>query len=235
VIISNFEKLRFYIDNTIDFVDFILFNLTFDVGAGASPAPTDDFAVLWICLAYENIFNDLPKQLRNESVNNEDRITKQLYKDYSAFKQELYADIVANQQGGQQGVATPCSSYDRLTLFKKTQKLLDRLLFIFFAEDGGLLPPNSMSEIIAQWEKLNELDEYKPLYERIKKYFGYMNTGFKGKKYDVFAYNGGLFKPDEVLDNVIISDEVLRKHSLISPHPFSPLQNGEGQGVRRNQ
>ncbi|MDR3219052.1 MAG: hypothetical protein LBU22_08795, partial [Dysgonamonadaceae bacterium] len=121
VIISNFEKLRFYIDNTIDFVEFNLFNLTFDARTGASPVPTDDFAVLWICLAYENIAKDLPKQLKNESVNNEDRITKQLYKDYSAFKQELYADIVANQQGG----LPPCH-YDQLTLFKKTQKLLDR-------------------------------------------------------------------------------------------------------------
>lgn len=43
--------------------------------------------------------------------------------------------------------------------------------------------------------------------------FGYMNTGFKGKKYEIFAYNGGLFKPDEVLDNIIISDEPLVEHT----------------------
>ena len=101
----------------------------------------------------------------------------------------------------------------QLLLFKKTQKLLDRLLFIFFAEDCGLLPPNSMRQIIEQWEKLSELDAYVPLYERIKKYFGYMNTGFQGKKYEIFAYNGGLFKPDEVLDNITISDTVLVKHT----------------------
>ncbi|KAA6329877.1 Type IIS restriction enzyme Eco57I [termite gut metagenome] len=200
VIISNFEKLRFYIENTIDFEEFNLFTLT-----------TDEFAVLWICLAYENIAKDLPKQLKNESTSNEEQITKQLYKDYSTFKRELYADLTFHN-----------SDIDKLTLFKKTQKLLDRLLFIFFAEDCDLLPPNSMSEIITQWEKLKELDEYKPLYDRIKKYFGYMNTGFKGKKYDVFAYNGGLFKPDEVLDNVVISDEVLRKYSLqLSQYDFA--------------
>ncbi|MDR1896981.1 MAG: N-6 DNA methylase, partial [Prevotellaceae bacterium] len=192
VIISNFEKLRFYIENTIDFEEFNLFNLN-----------EEDFAVLWICLAYENIAKDLPKQLKSESTNSEDKITKQLYKDYSTFKRELYADLVSNNP-----------DIDKLTLFKKTQKLLDRLLFIFFAEDSNLLPPNSMSEIITQWENLKDMDAYVPLYERIKKYFGYMNTGFKGKKYDVFAYNGGLFKPDEILDSVVISDEVLRKHAL---------------------
>lgn len=170
---SNFEKLRFYIDNAIDFIEFNLFSLT-----------EDQFAILWLCLAHENIAKDLPRQMKSESVNSEDQITKQLYKDYSEFKRELFADLLANS-----------SRYDKLTLFKKSQKLLDRLLFILFAEDSGLLPPNSVVEIIKQWETLVEMDAYVPLYDRLKKYFDYMNTGHKGKKHDIFAYNGGLFKP----------------------------------------
>lgn len=199
VIISNFEKLRFYIDNAVEFIEFNLFTL--------SP---DEFSVLWLCLAYENIAKDLPKQLKNESVGKEEQITKELYKNYSQFKRELFADLTANNP-----------QYDQLLLFQKSQKILDRLLFILFAEDRNLLPPNSIDEIIRQWEKLKDLDEYRPLYERYQKYFGYMNTGFKGKKHDIFAYNGGLFKPDEVLENVIISDEVLRDNTLrLSQYDF---------------
>ena len=41
-----------------------------------------------------------------------------------------------------------------------------------------------------------------------------MNTGYKGKKYDIYAYNGGLFAPDEILDNISIDDEILHKHTL---------------------
>lgn len=78
-----------------------------------------------------------------------------------------------------------------------------------------MLPPNSISEILKQWEQLKELDEYKPLYTRYKKYFGYLNEGWKGKKHEIFAYNGGLFLPDEVLDSVTISDDVLYKHTKI--------------------
>ena len=190
VVISNFEKLRFYIDNAVDFEEFDLFHLT-----------RDDFARLWICLAHENIAKNLPKQIKAASLTNEDQITNALYKDYSNFKRDLFEDILKNNP-------TDDTEY-KILLFQKTQKLLDRLLFIFFAEDRGLLPPNSIMLIINQWEKLKELDEYQPFYNRLKKYFGYMNTGFQGKNYEVFAYNGGLFKPDEVLDGLTISDEVL--------------------------
>ena len=191
VIISNFEKLRFYIDNAVEHIEFDLFHLS-----------EEEFRTLWLCLAYSSIAANLPKRIKTESVSNEDSITSSLYKDYSQFKRVLFADIVEHNP-----------HYDKLLLFKKTQKLLDRLLFIFFAEDCGLLPPNSMIQIIDQWQKLKEMDEYRPFYDRVKKYFGYMNTGFKGQKYEIFAYNGGLFKPDEVLDNIKISDEPLVEHT----------------------
>ena len=205
VITSNFEKLRFYIDNAVDYEEFNLFTVT-----------EDEFAVLWICLAYENIYKDLPKQLKNESTHSEDQITKELYKEYSAFKRELYADMLANNTETFDKVICP------LVMFKKSQKLLDRFLFILFAEDCGLLPPNSIKIVIDEWETLRELDAYKPLYDRFKKYFGYMNTGFKGKKYDVFPYNGGLFLPDEILDNISISDEILCSRLMkMSRYDFS--------------
>lgn len=194
VVISNFEKLRFYIDNAVEHIEWNLFALT-----------EQDFRLLYFCLAWSNISTDLPLKAKQESVSNEDHITQQLYKDYSAFKREIFADILANNTDE----STPKEHI--LLLFKKTQKLLDRLLFIFFAEDCGLLPPNSMVEILKLWEQLKEMDEYVPLYNRIKKYFGYMDTGWQGKKYEIFAYNGGLFKPDEVLDSIKISDDILAR------------------------
>ncbi len=192
VVISNFEKLRFYIDNAVEHIEWNLFTIT-----------QEQFQLLYFCLSCANIQADKPLQAKQDSVSNEDEVTQKLYKDYSAFKREIFADILAHNTNEN----TPKEHI--LLLFKKTQKLLDRLLFIFFAEDSGLLPPNSMVEILNQWEQLKEMDEYVPLYNRIKKYFGYMNTGWQGKKYEIFAYNGGLFKPDEVLDGLTISDELL--------------------------
>ena len=198
VIISNFEKLRLYIDTTIDCREWNLFTLT-----------EDDFRELYLCLAWPQMEKGTALQLKAESVSSEDQITNALYKDYSQFKRVLFADILKNNPAPE----GKDEKEWQLLLFKKTQKLLDRLLFIFFAEDCGLLPPNSMVQIIDQWEKLKEMDEYRPFYDRVKKYFGYMNTGFQGKKYEIFAYNGGLFKPDEVLDHIVISDDLLVKHT----------------------
>lgn len=198
VIISNFEKLRLYIDNAVDYREWSLFTLT-----------EEDFRELYLCLAWPQVQKGTAIQIKAESVSNEDQITKTLYRDYSQFKRVLFADILKHNPAEEDWDEKEW----QLLLFKKTQKLLDRLLFIFFAEDCGLLPPNSIVQIIEQWERLKDEDEYQPFYNRLKKYFGYMNTGFKGKRYEVFAYNGGLFKPDEVLDGLTISDELLVEHT----------------------
>ena len=198
VVISNFEKLRLYIDNAVEYREWNLFHLA-----------EEDFRELFLCLAWKQVERGVALQMKQESVSSEDRITKALYKDYSQFKRVLFANILKLNP-------TPEDKDEKewqLLLFKKTQKLLDRLLFIFFAEDCGLLPPNSMVQIIDQWESLKEMDEYRPFYDRVKKYFGYMNTGYQGKKYEIFAYNGGLFKPDEILDNIKISDDLLVAHT----------------------
>lgn len=193
VITSNFEKLRFYIDNAVDFEEFNLFQLT-----------KERFDILWLCLSSEYLLKDIPKKIKDESLTQEENVTKKLYKDYASFRNEIF-DAIQQEN----------PEYDKLTLFKKTQKLLDRFLFIFFAEDRLLLPPNSIRSIVNQWTDLRDkYDEYFPLYDRFKKYFGYMNTGHKGQQHDIFAYNGGLFAPDEILDNIKINDDLLHKHTI---------------------
>ena len=196
VVTSNFQKLRFYIENAVDFEEFDLFDLS-----------KERFDLLYLCLHVDNVLSNVPLRIKQASLEKEENITKKLYADYSLFKQALFKDLSIQN-----------SDLSKLALFKKTQKLLDRFLFIFFAEDKGLLPPNSVSEILNQWDKLKELDAYQPLYNRFKLYFGYLNKGHKGKYYDIFAYNGGLFAPDELLDNLLITDNILYNHCRALSH-----------------
>ena len=153
VVISNFEKLRFYIDNSVNFEEFNLFNLS-----------KSQFDLLYLCLAYENIEKNLPKTVKAKSLSKEEEVTNKLYKDYSEFKRLLFNDILTLNH-----VETP---EQKILLFKKTQKLLDRLLFIFFAEDSGLLSPNTMRiHILDVWQKMKEVGEEQPLYNLEQQHF----------------------------------------------------------------
>ena len=202
VITSNFQKLRFYIDYANEYEEFDLFNLQ-----------KSDFELLYLILRKKSIFSDTPQKLKEETRFHEEKISKQLYNDYSNFKNNIFENLVKNNP-----------SIDKLKLFKKSQKLLDRLLFIFFAEDCGLLPPNSISRIIDRYEILKREDTYRPLYDIYKQYFGYMNIGRKGKipADDIPAYNGGLFATDDFLDNLIIDDKILKNDCLkLSAYDFN--------------
>lgn len=190
VITSNFEKLRFYITDATDHEEFHLFDLD-----------EERFALLYLCLYADNLLSDLPLTIKQLSLQQEDAVTKKLYADYSRFKTELYKDITSQNQ-----------QFDKLELFKKTQKLLDRLLFILFAEDRLLLPPNFMIRIVEEHKQVQKLRMQQSLYERFRIYFNDLKEGNADQ--EIFAYNGGLFEPDEVLDQLQISDEVLMKGVL---------------------
>lgn len=203
VITSNFQKLRFYVDNATEYEEFDLFRLT-----------KEQFKLLYLLLSQESIFSDLPEKLKQETRFHENNISDKLYADYKHFKDKIFENLVKNNP-----------EYDKLTLFKKSQKLLDRFLFIFFAEDSGLIPPNAVSKIIEQWKTFIEEDEYFTLYSRFQKLFSHLDKGHVYKKWgEIPAYNGGLFRNDELLDTdkLKIDDEILEKDSLkLSAYDFN--------------
>ena len=196
-ITSNFYKLRFYINSSSEYEEFDLFNLNIS-----------RFKVLWICLSKTNLFNDLPRKLKDKSLVEEKIVTNSLYKDYSDFRKDLFKDLKNNNP-----------FIPEIDLLNSTQKLLDRLLFIFFGEDKGLLPENLISEIIGRWQNrvdFGDLGDDEYLYHHFQNYFQLINKGRKAKNNigEIFPYNGGLFKEDGLLNSLVISDETLKKHTL---------------------
>lgn len=191
VITSNFQKLRFYLDNTLEHEEFDLFNLDLE-----------RFKVLYTLLHQRNITQDLPLDLKQKSIQREQEITLAFYNDYEAFRESLFKNIVhLNRQ------------YDKLLLFQKTQKLLDRIVFMCFAQDKGLLPANLIHTIIKEWENALAEGRKETLYDRFKAHFEFINTGFQSTKYNIYPYNGGLFAKDEVLGSLQIDDKNLRSRS----------------------
>ncbi|MBT7469947.1 MAG: N-6 DNA methylase, partial [Candidatus Cloacimonetes bacterium] len=190
VITSNFEKIRLYINDATEFEEFNVFQLS-----------KDEFKFLYLCFSKESLFENIPARIKEKSNQHEEQISKKLYNDYSDFRNKIFQNLTKNNP-----------QFDKLMLFKKSQKLLDRFLFIFFAEDKGLIPANMISKIIDDYNKLKGMDNYTPLYSEFKRFFSYINKG--NERYNISKYNGGLFKFDEILDNVKIDDDVLITDSL---------------------
>jgi len=222
VITSNFEKLRFYINDATEFEEFNLFELS-----------QARFELLYLCLHKDNVLTNLPLTIKEASIVEEEKITKSFYSDYSVFKRELFRDLVkrnskrikneaatsivdTNADEEAQAEILRLEKNVKLTLFKKSQKLIDRFLFIFFAEDRTLLPSNSTLQILNKWKDDWDFGDERPLYDLFKQYFNFLDIGRKGteKRAEIYAYNGGLFKPDAILDSLEIDNDLLYKYTL---------------------
>jgi type I restriction-modification system DNA methylase subunit len=222
VVTSNFEKLRFYINDATEFEEFNLFELS-----------QDHFQLLFLCLHRDNVLTNLPLTIKEASIVEEEKITKSFYSDYSVFKRELYRDLVkrntkrikseagnsintAETDAQTQAELLRLEKNVKLTLFKKSQKLIDRFLFIFFAEDRTLLPSNSTLQILNKWKDDWDFGDERPLYGLFKQYFNFLDVGRKGteRRAEIYAYNGGLFKLDAILDSLDIDNELLYKYTL---------------------
>jgi len=195
VISSNFHKLRFYIDDATEYEEFDLYNLD-----------KETFKRFYLYLRKEGLLDkNLPKLLRQETKFHEEEISKKLYKDYTGFKQSFFENAVKNN-----------AQYDKLLLFKKSQKFLDRILFLLFAEDKGLVGTNSIVKIVEKWSGADD-DYYRPLYEMVNTYFGHLYRGYTYQKTGevIPQFGGELFAPDEVLDVLTIDDAVLKNDLLV--------------------
>ena len=95
-----------------------------------------------------------------------------------------------------------------------TQKLLDRVLFVAFAEDRELLPPDTLRRAFEHSDPYNprsRWETFKGLFAAIDK-----GSGILG----IPGYNGGLFAPDPVLDRLEIPDEVFDGLSRLGEYDY---------------
>ena len=205
VITSNFHKLRFYIDDTTDYEEFDLYNLD-----------KEKFRRFYLYLQREGLLEkNIPKLLRQETKFHEEEISKNLYKDYSNFKRSFFENALKNNP-----------QFDKLSLFKKSQKFLDRVLFVLFAEDKGLVTTNSVVQIVEKWQALRDdaFDTPRRLYTLVLLFFNNLYLGKKDNKGTVLIpeFGGELFAPDEVLDQLTIDDDVLKDDLLkLSKYDFN--------------
>jgi hypothetical protein len=109
------------------------------------------------------------------------------------------------------------------------QKLLDRIIFIAFCEDRGLMHENCIKRASEQAAPFGQVTN--PLWKNFLGLFGQVDTGGMHAGVDPPGYNGSLFKPDDEIDNLELEDEPwIRGFKNFGNYDFSEEVNVEVLG-----
>lgn len=184
VIVSNYRELRLYqTSKTPAYYERFLLTELADIEA---------FKRFYFLLCRQNFLPKTPQelsatdQLLAASNEAQEEITKQLYSEYKDVRLSLVKHF---RFTGSKDIP----DRDRI-LIEKAQKTLDRLLFVFFCEDRGLLPQNTIAKAHDSKDPYNP----RPIWDNYKAVFRWVDKGNDNPP--IPGYNGGLFKIDPLLD-----------------------------------
>lgn len=135
-------------------------------------------------------------------------ISNDFYKAYKRIRNNLYTNLKEQNPGR-----------DELFLFTKSQKIMDRFTFICFCEDCGLLPAQVFQRLIdSAHNSFSFSNTNTKLWDELRGLFNAIDKGSPPRK--INRYNGGLFKADPDLDNLIVQDKALEAFTELSAYDF---------------
>jgi integrase len=94
------------------------------------------------------------------------------------------------------------------------QKILDRVLFIAFSEDRGLLPAKSIANAFRHADPYNP----RPIWDNFRGLFRAIDEG--NPALAISRYNGGLFAPDELLEKLRVPDVVCKGFDKLAAYEY---------------
>ena len=207
VIAANFYDIRLLKDNQLDYQQWTLDSLV---------DPKDDylnFRTFYFLLCAENLLAKRGDS-RTESLLSEIRveqsiITKKFYAEYKALRKVLIKNIFDNNEE-----ARSKEKFYEIAV-EKSQKIIDRLVFVAFCEDLDLLPENTLLTVVKHAQ-----NSFSNVWDTMKGFFNAVDSG-SIKLGIPNGYNGELFKPDPILDNLKIDDVICEKFLEIGNYDFS--------------
>jgi hypothetical protein len=140
-------------------------------------------------------------------------LTKKFYVDYANMRQDAFERLSAENPG-----------VSRHEVLSSTQKLLDRVLFVAFSEDRGLLPTESIRKAYEHRDPYHP----RPIWDNFRGLFTAINHG--NAALGIHKYNGGLFADDAVMDRLHVSDEVCGYFHELGSYDYRPAHLATGEG-----
>lgn len=201
VIVSNFRELRLY--NSLSQNEYECFNL---------PDLVDDKVLkkFYFLFSRDNLISkngiSIVDNLYKVNEEQQESITSSFYEEFRRVRTNLFKSFAQYNAERNSSI-----------LLEKSQKVLDRIIFIRFAEDTGLLPRNSLQRVFETAKSSYEASKYK-IWPQLKGLFGYID---KGNPPYINHFNGGLFAEDEYLDSLLVPDEILEQLEFFSKYDFN--------------
>ena len=196
VLVSNMIELRFYGfgEGTSAYEEFRLDQLT----------DPSEYARFMLLLSAENLLSGRTADLLKESRREDKDITDSLYQDYKDLRLKLLSAV--------QKADAAIAPLDAIAL---AQKILDRVLFIAFAEDTGLLPDNTLENAFVARDPYNP----RPVWDNFKGLFRAIDEGNSELK--IPRYNGGLFREDAVINGLNLPDDICEGFKTLGEYDFA--------------
>ncbi|MGI8524743.1 MAG: Eco57I restriction-modification methylase domain-containing protein [Pseudolabrys sp.] len=146
---------------------------------------------LWLLLSAKQLIGGGTEALLAKSDSAYKDITDELYVDYKNLREHVLAFLTGAVDGPKLAMSAA---------IEVAQKLLDRILFVAFAERTDLLPARLIERAS------NARNEWmpEPYWKNFLALFREIDSGNEGR--GIWAYNGGLFAPDPVADTVVLPD-----------------------------
>jgi hypothetical protein len=148
---------------------------------------------LWVLLSREHLLGDFTASLLRDTDAAYKQITDELYGSYSKLRTELLHFLMDSPEGPRLAPSVA---------IEQAQKVLDRVLFVAFAQRTDLLRDG----LLARAAKERNPFAPQPLWTNFQGLFRYLDRG--DGELDITAYNGGLFAPDPVADSFILPDHL---------------------------
>ena len=168
-----------------------------------------EFARFHTLLCAENLLGGYTLQLLQESETVQEEITNALYGDYRQVRVTLFRQLRETHPD-----KTPRQ------ILRIAQTILDRILFIAFAEDTGLLPPNVLDQTYAQHNPFAPV----PVWQNFLGLFRAIDQGqileVGGVRIEIPAYNGGLFRQSQEIAELQVSNEICEAFRAIGRYEF---------------
>lgn len=146
------------------------------------------------------------EQLLQASDRQLGEITLKVYAEFKELRAALFTDLC--QRNGH---------LPKSRLLRSTQTLLDRVLFVAFAQRRGLLPDGLMDAALDPRSK-NQFD-LPPLYHNLSVLFRWVDEG--RARAGVEGYNGGLFRLNPELDELSVGDDALQRLRKLCSYDFA--------------